>query len=122
MPGSDAARIMRDYLDAFAERDFARARRCLSDSQFCYVSPLSTFNSADTFITDISRLGAILERMDILRIFAEGPELCAILTITVRMSEPRTIPIALWATVVDGRIVRMQAFFDGRDYDSLFEA
>ncbi len=33
----------------------------------------------------------------------------------------RSIPIVLWATIVDGRITWMKAYFDGREYDALFE-
>jgi hypothetical protein len=37
------------------------------------------------------------------------------------MSVLRSIPIVLWATTAGGRIARMQAFYDGREYDALFE-
>jgi hypothetical protein len=121
MPETDAARVMHVFLDALAERDFVRARSCLSDCEFNYISPLSAFSDADAFITDFSRLGAILERLETRHIFVDGPEICAIITITVRMSVLRTIPLALWVTTAGGRIARMQAFYDGREYDALFE-
>ncbi len=120
MPKTDAAQVIRAFLDALEERDFTRVRSCLADHGFSYLSPLSEFSDANTFIADFSRLGAILEGLDRRHVFVDGPEACAIVTVKVRMSELRSVPFALWATVADGRIVRMQAFYDGREYDALF--
>ncbi|MBK9130048.1 MAG: nuclear transport factor 2 family protein [Gammaproteobacteria bacterium] len=121
MSQADASSILREFLDAQAGRDFTRARACLSERGFIYSSPLSVFNDPDAFIDDISRLGCILEKLQIRRTFADGAEACVMMNIKVRMAELSSIDVAMWASVQGGRIVSMEAFFDGRKYDALFE-
>lgn len=121
MSQADACSIMREFLDALAGRDFPRVRACLSDRRFVYSSPLSVFDDPDAFIADISRLGCILEKLETRRSFADGAEVCVIVNFKVRMAELSSIGVALWASVEDGRIVSLEAFFDGRKYDALFE-
>ncbi|MGE0372037.1 MAG: nuclear transport factor 2 family protein [Gammaproteobacteria bacterium] len=121
MDQADASLVMLRFLDALVERDFSRARACLSDNGFVYSSPLSVFNDPDAFITDISRLGAILEKLETRRLFADGAEVCVIVNFKVRMAELSSIDVALWASVERDRITSMDAFFDGRKYDALFE-
>ncbi len=121
MSQADASSILREFLDALAGRDFSRARACLSDHGFVYSSPLSVFSDPDAFIVDISRLGCILEKLETRRLFADGAEVCVIVNFEVRMAELSSIDVALWASIEDGRIITMKAFFDGRKYDALFE-
>ncbi len=121
MSQADASSIMREFLDALAGRNFSRARACLSDHGFIYSSPLSVFNDPDAFIADISRLGCILEKLEIRRTFADGAEVCVILNLKVRMAELSSIDAVMWASAHSGRIVSMEAFFDARKYDALFE-
>ncbi|MCC6302083.1 MAG: nuclear transport factor 2 family protein [Gammaproteobacteria bacterium] len=118
---SGASGVMREFLDALAGRDFPRARACLSDHRFVYSSPLSVFDDPDAFIADISRLGSILEKLETRHALASDAEVCAIVNFKVRMAELSSIDVVLWASVEDGRIVSMEAFFDGRKYDALFE-
>ena len=107
------------HMEAIRLRGIWRA--CLSERGFIYSSPLSVFNDPDAFIDDISRLGCILEKLQIRRTFADGAEACVMMNIKVRMAELSSIDVAIWASVQGGRIVAMEAFFDGRKYDDLFE-
>ena len=112
--------VVSAYLDAYAARDFGQARRYLSDHSFTYRGPLSTFTSADAFIADVSRIGAILERIERRKTFVDGNDVCSILTYKVRMDRLMVAPVVQLATVVDGKIVAMEAFFDASEYQRLF--
>lgn len=109
------------YLGAIAARDFDAARRCLSGRSFRHRSPISSFSDADAFIADISRIGPILEAIERRRTFVDGNEVCAIVDYVTRMDRRQVTPVVHWLTVVDGRIVAIETFFDARGYAKLFE-
>jgi hypothetical protein len=113
--------VMHDFLDAFAEGDFIRARSYLANQHFRYVSTLSTFNDADAFITDISRVGAIMKKIECRRTFVDGTEICVITNIKTSMSGLRSTPVVFWATIVSECIVTMETFFDAREYAAMFK-
>jgi ketosteroid isomerase-like protein len=113
--------VVNGYLDAIAARDFERARRFLADRGFSNHSPISTFDNADAFVADISRVGSILERMVQRRIFVDGDEVCVILDYVTHMHRRQVTPVVHWMRVVDGKIAAIETFFDARVYEGLFE-
>lgn len=112
---------VRGFLDAVAERDFDRAREFLADAGFSYRSPLSDFDDATAFIADISRVGPILERIEVRRTFVDGDEVCTIINFYTRMDRLQVTPVVQWSRVADGHIVAMEVFFDARQYAGMFE-
>jgi hypothetical protein len=113
--------VVQGFLDAVAERDFDRARAFLADTRFSYRSPLSDFDDATVFIADISRVGSILERIEVRRTFVDGDEVCTIINFFSRMDRLQVTPVVQWARVAHGRIAAMEVFFDARQYASMFE-
>lgn len=114
-------KVFSDYLDAFEARDFDRLRSYLSDGQFSYQSPVSSYTSADSFVANIARVGPILERVERRRIFVDGNTVCGILNLRTTMEELRLVPVVQLATVVDGRITALEAIFDATAYNRMFE-
>lgn len=108
------------YLDAFAARDFERVRATLSDGPFRYRSPVTTHTSADVFVLDISRVGQILDGIDVRRLFVDGNELCAIVDFRIRINIVDITRVVLWAKVEQGKIVSLEAFFDATEYSQMF--
>jgi limonene-1,2-epoxide hydrolase len=108
------------FLDAIEARDFERARGYLSDTRFSYRSPVSRTDNADTFIVNISRVGPILERIERRRTFIDGSDVCTILNYRTTMEVMREVPLVQLATVVGGKIIALEVFFDASEYNKLF--
>ena len=113
--------VFSDFLDAFEARDFERVRSYLSDEQFSYRSPVSSYDSADAFVANIARIGPILERIERRRIFVDGDTVCGILNLKTTMEGLRQVPLVQLVTVADGRIVTLEAIFDATAYNRMFE-
>jgi hypothetical protein len=105
--------------DAFEARDFVRARTFLSDDAFSYQSPIESFTSADAFISNISRVGPILERIERCKTFVKGNEVCSVLKIHTTMDTLNAAPVAQLTRVVDGKIIAMEAIFDATEYNRM---
>ena len=121
MGDSEAEKIVAAYLDALEDRDFERLRSFLSDSGFSYRSPVSEADDADTFIIIVSRVGPILEGIERVRTFVDGSDVCSILKFRTTMEAIREIPVVQLTTVVAGRIVAIEVFFDASAYNRMFD-
>jgi hypothetical protein len=53
--------------------------------------------------------------------FVDGQDVCHILDFIIQLSDKRTVPVAQWARVVDGRIVSLELLYDAHEYHRLFE-
>jgi hypothetical protein len=113
--------VVQAYLDAVEARDFECARRYLADVHFHYRSPISGFDNADAFIADVSRIGAILEKIVRRKTFVEGDEVCSILDFVTRLSGPETTAVVQVARVEAGKIVDLEVLFDASRYRELFQ-
>ncbi|HEY8554614.1 MAG TPA: nuclear transport factor 2 family protein [Burkholderiales bacterium] len=116
----------RDVVDAFfaaiAARDFENARRWLADDGFSSYSPIASFDDADAYIADISRVGPILEGLRRRHTVADGEEVCAVVEYVTHFDRRAISPVAHWMRVRKGRIAAIESYFDARAYASLFVA
>ena len=108
------------YLDAIEAGDFELARSCLDDHRFTYRSPVFNCDNADEFISNISHIGSILERIDRRRTFSDGDEVCHVLSFVTMFSTVKITDAIQWSTVKSGKIICMEAVFDGRAYREMF--
>jgi len=111
--------IVSALLHAFEARDFELARTFLSDDAFSYQSPIESFTSADAFISNISRVGPILERIERCKTFVSGNEVCSVLKVHTTMDTLNAAPVVQLVTVVDGKITAMEAIFDATEYNRM---
>ncbi len=111
--------IVSALLDAFEARDFELARTYLSDDAFSYLSPIESFSNADTFISNISRVGPILERIERCKTFVNGDEVCSVLKTHTTMDTLNAVPVVQLSTVVDGKITAIEAIFDATEYNRM---
>ena len=95
------------------------ARTFLSDDAFCYQSPIESFTNADAFISNISRVGPILERIERCKTFVNGNDVCSVLKIHTTMDTLNATPVVQLTTVVDGKIVAIEAIFDATEYNKM---
>ena len=122
MEAASALTVVQAYLDGIAARDWQRARGCLADRDFKYVSPLESYDSADRLITSLMRVDTIMKDVQQRRAFSDGDDVCIIMDFRTTLEELAVTPLALWATVRDGKIGRLELFFDARAYMGMFGA
>jgi ketosteroid isomerase-like protein len=121
MTESAAEDIVTAYLDALEDRDFEKLRSFLSDSGFSYRSPVSKADNADDYIMLVSRVGPILQRIERIRTFVDGNDVCSILTFRTTMETLKEVAVVQLTTVAAGKIVAMEVFFDASEYNKMFE-
>jgi len=111
--------VVNDLFDAFEARDFERVRSFLSDDAFSYLSPIESFSNADDYIVNISRVGPILERIERCKTFVNGNDVCSILKVHTTMDTQNAASVVQLTTVVDGKIILMEAIFDATEYNRM---
>jgi limonene-1,2-epoxide hydrolase len=111
--------IVDAYLDAIAKRDLTRARAYLADQGFEYLSPINSFSSADQFIAYMELASPIMQHVEIRKVFADGDEVCHILTVTSQISEKRIATVVQWSRVAAAKINRVELVFDAHEYKML---
>jgi len=121
MRGRDPLEVVDAYLDAIAAHDDEGARACLSDGDFAFQSPIASFASADELMLHTALSAGILQRIERVKVFVDGVDVCHFLDMVVQISEKQSVRVAHWARVRDGRIVRIEAVFDASLYRTLFE-
>lgn len=109
------------YLAARAAHDHDLARRFLADRGFAFRSPVVDFDSADDLHEWASLTGGIVRGMEVRKVFVDGEDVCHILTYHYQLSEKAAGDVVHWARVRDGRIRRIEVFFDSYRYRALFD-
>jgi hypothetical protein len=113
--------IVEAYLDAIARHDIDAARGYLADTGFHYESPLASFDSADAFMEYNALNMGILQGIEPIKTFVDGPDVCTVMVLTIQISEKERVKVVNWCRVEGGRVVRMEVVFDTRIYHTLFE-
>ena len=121
MSETAAEKIVTAYLDALENRDFERLHRFLSDTGFSYRSPVSKADNADDYTLIISRVGPIIEKIERVRNFVDGDDVCSILRFRTTMDTLKEVPVVQLTSVVNGKIVAIEIFFDASEYNKMFE-
>ncbi len=119
-PRRSALAVVNDFMAAVERADFDTARQCLSDNGFTYRGPIGSFEDADAFLADASRVGTIVKRIERRRSFTDGDEVCLIHNFVSTLEELANTRVAAWFRVADERIVYIEVFFDARPYAALF--
>lgn len=108
------------FIAACARFDYERARALLADSGFEYVSPISRFDSADTFIEHVALTGGIVLSVSTRKVFVDGEDICHFLTYQIQLSDKLSVAAVQWARLREGRISRIETLFDASEYHNLF--
>jgi hypothetical protein len=109
--------IVLAYQQAVGNKDFQAARKLLHDN-LEFRGPIDTFHKADDYLHAIQKLSAIVEGVDILKVFEEGSDVslfCDLHTKTVGTSF-----VAEWYKVSDGKIASVRVVFDARPFAAMF--
>jgi len=115
---SDAGEIIESYQAALAAQDFAAARKLMRDDM-TFRGPLDTFNTADEYLASLKQLAAIVQRIDLKKVFVDGDDVCVLYDM-VTNTPAGTAFIAEWYQVAGGQITALQVVFDARPFAALF--
>lgn len=105
------------FRDATNTGDWAAARALLSD-HLSFHGPIDTFDRPDPYLSALQRLSPMVQKVDVLRTFAEGNEVVQL----CHLHFPPPIGkmfVAEWYTVEGEKIASVQVVFDARPMASL---
>ena len=112
--------IVESYMNAIGKRDFDKARRYLSDSNFYYTSPIGNYDDADKFIHSLFGIGPVLEKVEIQKLFSKKNEVMAIINILTTLRGYTKYHLAMWFRIDGALITSMDAIFDASAYKEMF--
>jgi len=115
---ANALEIVGRYKEAFGSGDVQTARSLLADD-FHFEGPFETFDNPDDYLQSLARLAPIVEGVDVKKVLADGDDVVTIYDL--RTTTVGTSPVAEWATVRNGKIAELRAYFDARPFAAMFE-
>jgi ketosteroid isomerase-like protein len=112
MAQTHAKEVVDRYNRALAAKDFAAARKLLTDD-LEFAGPIDRFNTADDYVSAISRLYGMVKGVEHQATVAEGDQVAVFYVLDTPVA---AAPVAEWYTVRDGKIARLRAYFDARPF------
>jgi len=113
--------VVEAFFGAMARHDFERAMEQVSARAFEFIGPVRSYQGRDQLASDLDRLYPVLARLEVRRVFVDGDESCVIYDLVTTVPGMELTRVAVWITVADDGIVRMEVFFDAHAYAQLFE-
>ena len=105
------------FQKAVGQKDFAGARKLLQDN-LEFRGPLDTFHKADDYLHAIQKLSAIVEGMDILKVFEDGNDVSLFYDLKTKVAG--TSFAAELYKVNGGKIASVRVVFDARPFAAMF--
>jgi len=102
---------------AMGNKEFAAARKLLHDN-LEFRGPIDTFHKADDFLHALQKLSAIVEGVDILKVFEDGNDVG--LFYDLKTKPVGTSFVAEWYKLKDGKIASVRVVFDARPFAVMF--
>jgi len=118
MTSASAGEIIESYQAALGKGDFATARKLMQDNM-TFQGPLDTFNTADEYLESLKKLAAIVQRIDLKKVFGDGDDVCVLYDM-VTNTPAGTAFIAECYQVKGGKIAALRVVFDARPLAALF--
>ena len=112
--------IVEGYLQALRDRDVARAGSFLATRDFEFVSPTHHFTSAGELLSYLELSTPIVHGFEVRKTFVDGDDVCQVFRVVSQISERKSSEVAQWAQVHEGRIRRIEMFYDAYEYRMLF--
>ena len=110
--------VAQAFKAALGKGDFAAARKLMHDDM-TFQGPLDTFDRPEPYLEALKKLGPIVERIEVKKLFAEGEDVCILYDMVTR-SPAGTAFIAEWLKVKAGRIAAIRTVFDARPFAAMF--
>jgi predicted dithiol-disulfide oxidoreductase (DUF899 family) len=118
MADADALGVVQQYKEAFGRGDVETARSLLADDLH-FAGPIDEFHRADDYVQSLAKLGQIVTGTDVKKVLADRNDVVTIYDLHTN-TPAGTSTIAEWATVRDGKIAELRAYFDARPFAAMF--
>lgn len=109
--------VVLSYHKVMQAGDFSGARTLLEDNPE-FQGPIDTFHRADDYIHALQKLSAIVDHVEILKVFEDGSDVCLLCDLVTKTVG--TSFVAEWYKVKDGQITSVRAVFDARPFAAMF--
>jgi hypothetical protein len=110
----NAKEIVLEFESAVEKKDYATARRLLADD-VSFRGPVDSFSDADAYVAALARLGGMLERVEIQRVFVDGEDVALFCELVLTAPLPTSF-VARWYRVREGKIRSARVVFDARPF------
>jgi ketosteroid isomerase-like protein len=111
--------IATKFEEAVGKKDYRAARKLLADD-LSFVGPLDTFHDADAYVAALERLGALVEKIEVLRVLGEGDEAAVFCELHMKAPAPPRSFVAEWYKTKAGKITSLRIAFDARPFAAMF--
>jgi len=105
-----AKEVVLSYIDAMGQRDYATAKRYLSNNVFIKGPAGEAFRSADDFLTMMEKQRG---KYDMKKVFVDGDDVCLLYDF---VTEKVTTFFCSWYQIKDGKIASIRTVFDPRAF------
>lgn len=120
-PAIEAVAVVERYLDALEAHDYDAVAGLIAPTGFRYESPIASIEDTPAFLEYLMMMGGILRGITRRHTFVDQGHICHWLVFDTQVSERISTRAAQWATVRDGRIVRIEHQFDPHRWRLLFD-
>jgi ketosteroid isomerase-like protein len=103
---------------AISHGDVDAARKLMHDDM-TFQGPLEAFDRPEPYLEALRKLGAIVERVDMKKMFVDGDDVCLLYDMVTR-TPAGTAFIAEWLTFRGGKIASIRTVFDARPFAAMF--
>jgi limonene-1,2-epoxide hydrolase len=110
--------VIQQFQQAIGKGDFAAARRLLQDN-LSFRGPIDTFQKPEPYLEALKRLHPIIQRIDILKMFADGNDVCVLCDL-VTNTPIGTAFVCEWYQVKGEKISSVRVVFDARPFAAMF--
>jgi ketosteroid isomerase-like protein len=112
-----SADVVERFQTAMAKGD-AKAARALMHDDMKFHGPLDQFDRPEPYLQALGQLGPMIEKVDVLREFADGDEVARFCDLHFKPPLPKTF-VAEWYHVKDGKIASIKIAFDARAFAAM---
>ncbi|HKB62598.1 MAG TPA: nuclear transport factor 2 family protein [Burkholderiales bacterium] len=116
---SNARETLEKFYAAVVKRDFAAARRRLTDD-LLFIGLFKTYRNADDYVADLTQLMQMTVRLDVKKIVVQGNDAVIFYELETKAPAAATTLVAEWHQIKNGKIARAQSAFDGRAFEAMF--
>jgi ketosteroid isomerase-like protein len=109
MNAHDTAEVVRAYHDAWARKDYARARALLAGTLAVEV-PVNDYPTAESFAAALESFGSMVSNVELLAAMSDGNE--AMMLYDLEAGPVGTLRVAEHFTVEGGKITRIRQIHD----------
>jgi ketosteroid isomerase-like protein len=110
--------VAQSFKAALGKGDLAAARKLMHDDM-SFKGPLDAFDKPEPYLEALKKLGAIVDRVEVKKLFADGDDVCMLYDMVTK-TPAGTAFISEWLTVRDGRIAKIRTVFDARPFAAMF--